>query len=146
MSRWELFLLHASTLAIAISGVVYGFMKYAMTGSDPDSPLGHPWQPGVLKAHVLAAPFLVFALGLVARGHALPKWKSGETTGKKSGISLLGLVAPLVLSGYAVQVLTGDSLRKRIGWTHAALGVVYVLAYAAHLLKKRSARVTLSSS
>ena len=42
MSRWELFLLHASTLAIAISGVVYGFMKYAMTGSDPDSPLSHP--------------------------------------------------------------------------------------------------------
>jgi hypothetical protein len=112
-------------------------MKYAMTGSDPDSPLGHPWQPGVLKAHVLAAPFLVFAFGLVARGHALPKWKSGETTGKKSGISLLGLVAPLVLSGYAVPVFTGDSLRKGMGWIHAALGAVYVLAYATHLLKKR---------
>jgi hypothetical protein len=137
MNRWEVFLLHASGLAIAISGAVYGVMKYAMTGSDPDSPLGHPWQPGVLKAHVLAAPFLVFALGLVARGHALPKWKSGETTGKKSGISLLGLVAPLVLSGYAVQVFTGEFLRRGTGWTHAALGVVYVLAYAAHLLKKR---------
>jgi hypothetical protein len=137
MKRWELFLLHASALAIAISGAVYGFMKYAMTGSDPDSPLGHPWQPGVLKAHVLAAPFLVFAFGLVARGHALPKWKAGETTGKKSGISLLALVAPLVLSGYSVQVFTGDSLRKGTGWIHAALGAVYVLAYAAHLLKKR---------
>jgi hypothetical protein len=137
MSRWELFLLHASTLAIAVSGVVYGFMKYAMTGSDPDSPLGHPWQPGVLKAHVLAAPFLVFAFGLVARGHALPKWRSGDKTGRKSGISLLGLVAPLVLSGYAVQVFTGDSLRRGTGWAHAALGAIYVLAYAAHLLKKR---------
>jgi hypothetical protein len=137
MKRWELFLLHASAIAIAISGVVYGFMKYVMTGSDPDSPLGHPWQPGVLKAHVLAAPFLVFAFGLVARGHALPKWKSGETTGKRSGISLLGLIAPLVLSGYAVQVFTGDSLRKEMGWIHAALGAVYILAYAAHLLKRR---------
>jgi hypothetical protein len=139
MSRWELFLLHASTLAIAISGVVYGLMKYAMTGSDPDSPLGHPWQPGVLKAHVLAAPFLVFAFGLVARGHALPKWRSGEKTGRKSGIALLGLVAPLVLSGYAVQVFTGDSLRRATGWVHAALGAVWVLAYAVHLLKKRPA-------
>ena len=139
MSRWELFLLHASALAIAISGVVYGVMKYAMTGSDPDSPLGHPWQPGVLKAHVLAAPFLVFALGLVARGHALPKLKSGEKTGKKSGVSLLGLVAPLVLSGYAVQVFTGDSLRRGTGWAHTALGAVWVLAYGAHLLKKRPA-------
>lgn len=137
MKRWELFLLHASALAIAISGVVYGIMKYAMTGSDPDSPLGHPWQPGVLKAHVLAAPFLVFAFGLVARGHALPKWKSGETIGKKSGIFLLGLVAPLVLSGYAVQVFTGDSLRKGTGWGHTAAGVLFAAAYAAHLLKKR---------
>jgi len=137
MSRWELFLLHASTLAIVISGVVYGFMKYAMTGSDPDSPLGHPWQPGVLKAHVLAAPFLVFALGLVARGHALPKLRSGEIPGKTSGISLLGLVAPLVLSGYAVQVFTGDSLRRGTGWAHTALGAVWVLVYGAHLLKKR---------
>jgi len=139
MNRWELFLLHASGLAIAISGVVYGVMKYAMTGSDPDSPLGHPWQPGVLKAHVLAAPFLVFALGLVARGHALPKWRSGETAGRRSGISLLGLMAPLVLSGYAVQVFTGDSLRKGTGWGHTALGAVWIVAYAAHLLKKRSA-------
>jgi hypothetical protein len=136
MKRWELFLLHASVLAIAVSGVVYGFMKYVMTGSDPDSPLGHPWQPGVLKAHVLAAPFLVFAFGLVARGHALPKWRSGEKTGKKSGISLLGLVAPLVLSGYAVQVFTGDSLRRETGWGHTATGVLYLLAYAAHLLKR----------
>jgi len=137
MSRWELFLLHASTLAIAISGLVYGVMKYAMTGSDPDSPLGHPWQPGVLKAHVLAAPFLVFAFGLVARGHALPKLRSGEMPGKKSGTSLLGLVAPLVLSGYAVQVFTGDSLRRGTGWAHSALGAVWMLAYGAHLLKKR---------
>ena len=136
MKRWELFLLHASVLAIAVSGVVYGFMKYVMTGSDPDSPLGHPWQPGVLKAHVLAAPFLVFALGLIARGHALPKWKSGETTGKKSGIFLLGLVAPLVLSGYAVQVFTGYSLRKGTGWGHTAAGVLYLLTYAGHLLKR----------
>ena len=46
-------------------------------------------------------------------------------------------IAPLVLSGYAVQVFTGGSLRKGMGWTHAALGAVYILAYAAHLLKKR---------
>lgn len=138
MKRWELFLLHASALAITISGLVYGIMKYVMTGSDPDSPLGHPWQPGALKAHVLAAPFLVFALGLIARGHALPKWRSGETSGKTSGLCLLGLVAPLVLSGYAVQVLTGEALRKGTGWGHTAIGAVFAAAYVLHLLKRRA--------
>ncbi len=136
MKRWELVLLHVAAVAITISGLVYGVMKYFMTGSDPDSPLGHPWQPGVLKAHVFAAPFLVFALGLVVRGHALPKWRSGETSGKTSGLCLLGLVAPLVLSGYAVQVLTGELSRKATGWGHSAVGMLYLLGYAAHLLKR----------
>ena len=136
MKRWELVLLQVSALAIAISGVVYGVMKYALTGSDPDSPLGHPWQPGFLKAHVLAAPILVFMLGLVARGHALPKWRSGESSGKSSGLFLLLLVAPLVLSGYAVQAFTGELARKGTGWGHTAAGVVFAAAYALHLFKK----------
>jgi len=136
MKRWELVLLHVSTLAIAISGVVYGVMKYVMAGSDPDSPLGHPWQPGVLKAHVFAAPFLVFALGLFVRGHALPKWRSGDSSGRTSGLCLLGLLAPLVLSGYAVQVLTGDVARKGVGWGHTAAGVVFGAAYVLHLSKQ----------
>jgi len=136
MKRWEIVLLHASAFAIAISGIVYGIMKYTMTGSDPDSPLGHPWQPGVLKAHVFAAPFLVFALGLFVRGHVLPKVRSGETSGRPSGLSLLGTVAPLVLSGYAVQVLTGELPRQGMGWGHTAAGAVFAAAYVLHLLKQ----------
>jgi hypothetical protein len=136
MKRWELILLHLSALAVALSGIAYGVMKYFLAGSDPDSPLGHPWQPGALKAHVVAAPFLVFALGIVARGHALLKWRSGETTGKRSGLVLVAFVAPLVLSGYAVQVFTGELVRKGTGWGHSAAGGVFTLAYLVHLLKR----------
>jgi hypothetical protein len=136
VKRWEVVLLHLSTLAIGLSGVVYAVMKYAMTGSDPDSPLGHPWEPGFVKAHVLAAPVLVFALGLVVRGHALPKLRLGEPLGLATGIALLALIAPLVLSGYAVQALTGELARKGAGWGHTAAGVVFLAAYVWHLLKR----------
>lgn len=135
MKRRDVVLLHLSMLAVALSGVAYGVMRYALTGSDPDSPLGHPWQPGVLKAHVLAAPVLVFALGLIVQGHALPKKSGGEPRGRRTGLSLLGLAAPVVLSGYAVQILTGDLARRATGWAHAAAGVLFLVAYAAHLLK-----------
>jgi hypothetical protein len=114
-------------------------MKYLMTGSDPDSRVGHPWQQPMLKAHVLTAPFLIFALGLVFSGHALARLKGGEDPGRTSGAGLLGLAAPLVLTGPLIQVLTGDAARQWTGWAHAALGVVYVLAYAAHLLKRAPA-------
>ena len=91
----------------------------------------------MLKLHVLTAPFLVFALGLVFSGHALKQLQAGEDSGRSSGGGLLLLAAPLVLTGPLIQVLTGDAARQWTGWAHAALGVVYVLAYVGHLFKKR---------
>jgi hypothetical protein len=91
----------------------------------------------MLKVHVLTAPLLIFALGLIFSGHALKRLQGGEEPGRASGAGLLALAAPLVLTGPLIQVLTGDAARQWTGWIHAALGVVYVLAYGAHLLKKR---------
>ncbi len=137
MRRWALLFNHLAIAAVALSGVAYGVMKYFMAGSDPDSRAGHPWQQPMLKVHVLAAPLLVFALGLVFSGHALARLRSGEDPGRASGAGLLALAAPLVLTGPLIQLLTGDAARRGTGWIHAGLGVVYTLAYVAHLLKRR---------
>lgn len=138
MKRWERLFHHVSVIAVGLSGVVYGVLKYFMAGADPDSRVGNPWTQPALKAHVLAAPFLVFALGLVLSAHALKRFRAGEPDGRLSGIGLLGMAAPVVLSGYVVQVLTGDAARTWTGWLHAAVGVLYLGGYVAHLLKKRS--------
>ena len=139
MKRWAVALNHLACLLVGLSGVAYGVMKYFMAGADPDSRVGHPWQQPMLKVHVLTAPFLIFALGLVFSGHALARLKGGEDPGRTSGAGLLAIASPLVLTGPLIQVLTGDAARQWTGWVHAALGVVYVLAYAAHLLKKAPA-------
>jgi hypothetical protein len=139
MKRWAVVLNHLACLFVGLSGALYGVMKYFWAGADPDSRVGHPWQQPMLKVHVLAAPFLIFALGLVFSGHALKRLREGEDLGRASGAGLLGLSAPLILTGPLIQVLTGDAARQWTGWAHAALGVVYVLAYAAHLLKRRPA-------
>ena len=137
MKRWAVVLNHLACASVGLSGIAYGAMKYFMAGSDPDSRAGHPWQQPMLKLHILAAPFRVFALGLVFSGHALARLKGGMDAGRASGSGLLGLAAPMILTGALVQVLTGDAARKWTGWIHAGLGVVYLLAYAGHLLKKR---------
>ena len=137
MKRWAVVLNHLACAFAGLSGIAYGVMKYFLTGSDPDSRVGHPWQQPMLKLHALAAPFLVFALGLVFSGHALARLKGGVDPGRASGAGLLGLAVPLILTGALIQVLTGDVARQWTGWIHAALGAVYILAYAAHMLKKR---------
>ena len=139
MKRWAALLNHAACLLVGLSGVAYGVMKYFTAGADPDSRAGSPWQQPMLKVHVLTAPLLIFALGLIFSGHALKRLQGGEDPGRASGAGLLALASPLVLTGPLIQVLTGDAARQWTGWIHAALGVVYVLAYAAHLLKKRPA-------
>lgn len=136
MKRWAAVLNHLACLLVGLSGVAYGVLKYFVPGTDPDSRAGHPWQLPMLKVHVLAAPLLIFGLGLVFSGHALKRLQAGEDPGRASGAGLLALAAPLVLTGPLIQVLTGDAARRWTGWIHAGLGAVYVLAYAAHLLKK----------
>ena len=137
MKRWESWINRVGVALTAASGVAYGVMKYFLAGADPDSRLGHPWQPAILAAHVIAAPVAVFGLGLLWRSHALGRLQLGEREGRRSGLTILRIAPPLVFSGYLVQVLTGDPLKKATGWLHAALGVAFALAFVLHLIGSR---------
>src|SRR4029079_18120231 len=121
---------HAGWALVAASGLVYGVLKYFVAGSDPDSRLATPWQPSVLAVHLLAAPVAVFGLGLLFRKHALARWLTGEWLGRRTGGLMLRLAIPLVLTGYAVTVLTGETARRWTGWIHAAIGVFFAAGYA----------------
>jgi uncharacterized membrane protein YidH (DUF202 family) len=138
VKNWEAWIIRAGFGLVSASGIVYGAMKYFLSGSNPDSRLGHPLQPAVLAAHVLAAPVAVFAMGLLLRGHALPRLKSGEPEGRKTGLSLTAAGMPLVFSGYLLQVFTGEALRKWMGWIHAALGLLFTLAFLMHIPRSRT--------
>jgi hypothetical protein len=137
MKRWESWVNRIGVALTAASGIVYGVMKYFLAGANPDSRLGHPWQSWILAAHVLAAPVAVFGLGLLWRSHALGRLQLGERLGRRSGLAILRVAPPLVLSGYLIQVLSGDGTRKATGWLHAALGVAFALAFILHLVGSR---------
>jgi hypothetical protein len=61
----------------------------------------------------------------------------GVQRGRRTGLILLGVAAPLALGGYAVQVVTGAGVRNALGWSHAALGVLFTALYAIHWAKPR---------
>jgi hypothetical protein len=137
MKRWDAWINHAGWALVCVSGVLYGILKYFVQNPDPESRLGHPWQPAVLAAHVLAAPVAVFAIGLVFRRHALPRWRTGEREGRSTGGILLFLGLVLIVSGYLLPVLTGDAARRWTGWIHAGIGVLVAGAYLLHPKKPR---------
>ncbi len=137
MKRWEAWVNHVGWSLTAGSGVLYGILKYFLAGSDPDSRLGHPWQPAVLAVHVLAAPVAVFGFGLLFRRHILARFSAGPGPKRLTGTVLTMLAIPLALSGYALQTLTGDAARRWTGWGHAALGLFYAIGYAMHPVPSR---------
>lgn len=138
MTRTEKVLVHGSTWAVAGSGFVYGWMKYFMRSDDPYSVIHHPWQPLALAWHVVAAPLLVFAVGLVAQDHILSRMKDGAPVrGRGSGLAAALIVVPMVLSGYGLQVVVEPGPRRLTLAVHLATSVLFFLTYAVHVVLAR---------
>jgi hypothetical protein len=138
--RGEKILLWLSTILTAGSGALYAWMKYLMKPQDPLSVVNHPWQPGLLAAHVLAAPLLLFGIGLITREHIFGRFQDPRARKRRlSGTTVALAAAPMVASGYLLQVLTAAPARRAAGLIHLALGVAFVTAYSLHAALGRRA-------
>lgn len=135
MSRIQLVWLHLSFALTALTGIVFAVMKYFMTTPDEFAVANHPWQPHMLAIHVVAAPLVLFILGWTFSNHMLSKYRFGNGANRKSGVGAMILIAPMVLSGYLLQVATNETLRAAMEWSHWISSGVFVLAYVIHLFK-----------
>jgi hypothetical protein len=142
MSRAQVVYLQLCVLVTALTGVVFAVMKYAMKSDDPFAVVNQPLQPWMLSAHVLIAPLLVFGFGWVFTNHIWPGFASGIARKRKSGLWSMGAIAPMVLSGYLLQVSTADATRQAMAVAHWISSALFVLAYVIHLITKRSAAVS----
>src|SRR5262245_47372457 len=141
MSGVEKAILHGTTWLMAITGSIFFWMKYVMKRSDPFSAVHHPWQPHVLSLHVIGGPLAVFALGWIFRDHILGSLlEPRRRTGRATGIVIVALAAPMIASGYMMQVLTDPASRRILVWVHVASGILYTGLFAAHLVASRRAR------
>ena len=144
MSRAQVVYLQLCVLITALTGIIFAVMKYAMKSSDPFAVVNHPLQPYMLAAHVVIAPFLVFAFGWVFTNHIWPGFTSGIARKRKSGLWSMGAIVPMVLSGYLLQVSTADATRQAMAVAHWIASALFVVAYVIHLVTKKAARTLVS--
>jgi len=128
-------LLWGSTFAVAASGLGFAWAKYLVKTDDPFAVVNHPWQPLFLKIHILSAPLLVFAFGFVFSRHVVRQWQSQQNRGKRSGLGIVSILAPLILSGYLIQTATDETLLTWFVAVHLVTGVVYLVMMPIHQLK-----------
>jgi len=136
MSRGQTLLLNISIAGMTITGAVFAWMKYAMKTNDPFAVANHPWQPHMMTAHVLIGPLAVFAFGWTFANHIWPRIVLQDPRRRLSGLSATILIAPMIVSGYLLQIATSDTIRHAMAIAHGIASALFVIAYVAHLARR----------
>lgn len=137
MMKFEKVVVWGSTATVTVTGVAYGCMKYLLQPADAFAIVNHPWQPFMLKLHIVSAPVLIFGIGMILMRHIWPHFRAGLKRGRRSGISSGLITIPLIATGYAIQVMTSASWLTFVGYVHFGLGIVFGVAALAHAIATR---------
>ncbi|MFQ5719184.1 MAG: hypothetical protein ACE5IK_06515 [Acidobacteriota bacterium] len=132
MSRLERSVLLAATVLAGGSGLILHVMKRWMSPADAFAVVNHPWQPFVLKLHVVSVPFLVLVLGMTMAGHAKDRFLAGRRRGRRTGVAVAVLVVPMIATGVLIQVLMSDPAIRMMAWAHLATGGIFLAVYVVH--------------
>jgi hypothetical protein len=132
MTPFERWAVWSTSVLTVLTGAIYGWMKYWVVTNDPFAVVNHPLQPFVLKAHIIVAPLLTFAIGLVATRHVWRHIRAGVRLGRRTGYTTALMLAPMILSGYLIQAVTGEGMLQAMAFSHIAFGVVYAIGLLVH--------------
>jgi hypothetical protein len=132
VKRWEKYGFTTLAALVTLTGLVYFWMKYMIRNDDPFAVVNHPMQPGMLDAHVLAAPAFLVLFGIIFNSHISGKL-GRRVPNRRSGLLALATVVVMTGSGYVLQVVTGERVRQVMLVAHILSGCVFAVAYVVHL-------------
>ena len=132
MTPFEKWSVWMTTFVVAVTGIVLGWMEYVLEPAEPWAVVHHPFQPLVLKLHIVSAPFLVFAIGMIALRHVWRHFRSGNPRARRSGLTAALSAVPMVVSGYLVQVITDAGWLLFVALLHLAVGLIYIAGLLVH--------------
>lgn len=140
MNRFEKWSVWITAVLVTATGVGLLWTKYFVPANDPWSVINHPLQPWFLKAHIITAPLLIFAIGLIATRHIWPHYQARIRRGRRSGILTALFTLPMILTGYLIQVVTHVGWLRALAISHIVLGLVFAAGLAVHQIATRVRR------
>ncbi len=134
MNRIDQWLLYVANALVGGTGLVYAWMRYLLKPVDEFAVANHPWQPDVQHLHILTAPLLVLVIGHIAYHHAIVYWKAGMRPGRRTGLSMLALAAPMIFSGYFLQTAVSETWRFTWIIIHVSTSLIWLAGFGLHLV------------
>jgi hypothetical protein len=136
VTRTEAWLFHASNALVCATGLVYAWMAWLVEPEDPYAVVNHPLQPEVQHLHVLVAPALIFMAGVVWQRHAWAKLQGGGRDRRRSGLSLILTLAPMVASGYLIQTASDERWRNAWVVVHLVTSALWLAGSLVHVFAR----------
>lgn len=136
MTPLEVWFVRLSNLLVGGTGLVYAWFRYVAVPIDEFSAV-HPGQAAAQHLHVLAAPLLVFAVGLVWKTHVWLGLRLGNGVRRRSGVALVTLAVPMIASGYLLQIAVEPGWRGAWIAVHLTASVFWCAGAFVHLAKGR---------
>lgn len=133
------------TVVTAVSGVAFFVLKHFYVSDDPFAVEGHLLQTPLLKLHILAGPLLVFVSGVLYTTHIRPYLFGGRRSNRRSGLLMLATFVVMVLSGYALQVVSSPLGHQVALISHLGSSVLFLGGFTSHyavswLIRRQKAR------
>jgi len=132
VSPFPRMVLLGSTILTGLTGLIYWWMDAFLEPTNEWSIINHPWQPWILKAHILVAPVMVFAVGLVFADHIWRHVRARRPDGRRTGLTMLWIVAPMIMTGYLIQAVTAPGWLTALAWAHIGTGVLFLGGLSIH--------------
>ena len=142
MTPFQKWFLWTTSIVTGASGLALWWMDSFMEPVAEWAVINHPLQPWMLKAHLLAAPLLVFAVGLIGAGHIWKHFRAPVRRARHSGLLTMWMLAPMALSGYLIQVVTVPAVLRALAWIHIGTGLAYLVGLAGHRVALRARGAT----
>ncbi len=140
MSRAARRFLALAVVSVGGSGLVLGWMVFLLPPPDAWSVVNHPAQPTVQHLHVLAAPLLVFAVGLIWSTHVAARWSDAPPRRRATGAALAALFVLMAASAYLLQVAVDPDIRRLWSLLHTAASLGWLLCLGLHAVPRSRSR------
>jgi hypothetical protein len=142
VTRFEAWSLHVSNALVGGTGLAYAWMRYVSEPADEFAVVNHPWQPLTQHVHILVAPLLVFAAGLIFQRHVWARLRAGFQPRRSTGLVLTAMLVPMVASGYLLQTSASETWRDVWIVAHVATSAIWIVGYVVHLVSSRPSQRT----
>jgi len=131
LSRRHQAWIYSSVGVLFGSGVLWVAAQIWFVGDGVFGESTSPLAPWSMKLHGAAAMLVLIVLGTLLPGHVRRAWNAGKS--RRTGAGVLGINGLLIVSGYALYYVGGESTRAVMSPLHWIAGLVLPFALAGHV-------------